>query len=567
MSQKGATSTPSVLVSRLLDPGAYPHPVEHAECVETHISWVLLTGKYAYKIKKPMSLGFLDFSTLSLRHAACLEELRLNRRFAPQLYIDVVPIAGPVDCATVSGAGETVEYAVRMHQFEQSDQLDRLLDAGGLEEADIARAAERIARFHDVAPRVDADNSYGLPASIKHPVEETLRTLSGLLSNPAEQEMLRVLATWCLNCFNRLESTFALRRQRGCVRECHGDLHLGNLVRLGNEVVPFDCIEFSAELRWIDVMSDIGFLMMDLLYRSRTQFAFRLINAYLETCGDYAGVAVLRYYLVYRALVRSMVALLRSKQLTPKDTTAATTIGDAEAHLHLAQQLASPSQPVLFLMHGFSGSGKTYISSNLMQRWPAIRVRSDVERKRLLGLASTESTRSDIGAGAYSQASNEATYRRLFESAATALDAGFSVIVDAASLQQRQRHLFRELATARGVPFVILDCVVPTIELRRRLRERIASGADASEANDAVLDEQLQRAEPLDVTERAETVTIDAGMADNGDVLVAHLSMRLSSARLQSFPNQNVQPGSDPIGRKAVELSRKRSPDPSSARF
>lgn len=529
MSRSTKLPTQSALITRLHDPEAYPHPVEHVECVETHISWVLLTGKYAYKVKKPVALGFLDFSTLPLRHSACLEELRLNRRFAPQLYVDVAPIAGPIDCATVCGAGEIVEYAVRMHQFEQSDQLDRLLDAGGLEEADIARAAERIARFHEGAPRVDPDSGYGSPASIKHPVEETLRTLKTLLVDATQQEMLKALATWSLHCFNTLETTFAMRRQQGCVRECHGDLHLGNLVRLGDEVVPFDCIEFSAELRWIDVISDIGFLMMDLLCRSKTGFAFRLINAYLESRGDYSGVAVLRYYLVYRALVRTMVALLRTKQLTHMNTAAATTVADAEAHLRLAYQLASPPSPVLFLMHGFSGSGKTYVSSRLMQRWPAIRVRSDVERKRLLGLTPTQTTRSASGTSAYSHASNEATYRRLLESAATALDAGFSVIVDAASLQQKQRHLFRDLARARGLRFVILDCVAPATELRRRLRERIARGADASEADEAVLDQQLRHAEPLDATECTQAVAIDPGMAGDVEALAANLSERLGS--------------------------------------
>lgn len=517
------------LIARLHDPATYPHPVAHVECVETHISWVLLTGNYAYKIKKPVAFGFLDFSTLPLRHAACLDELRLNRRLAPQLYVDVVSIAGPVDSAKVCGVGETIEYAVRMHQFEQADQLDRLLDAGGLGEADIAQAAECIASFHEAAPRVDADHGYGSPASIEHPAQETLRTLRALLTDAALQETLGVLTTWNLSCFNALETTFAMRRQQGYVRECHGDLHLGNLVRLGDQIVPFDCIEFSAELRWIDVISDIGFLMMDLLCRCKTEFAFRLINAYLETTGDYSGVAVLRYYLVYRALVRTMVAMLRSKQLALKDTAPSPTIVDAQAHLRLAHQLASPPPPVLFLMHGFSGSGKTYVSSKLMERWPAIRVRSDVERKRLLGLTPTQTTSSDIGAGAYSHSSNEATYQRLFESAATALEAGFSVIVDAASLQRRQRRLFRELATARGQRFVILDCVAPVTELRSRLRERIACGADASEADEAVLDQQLQHAEPLIAIECAEAVSIDAGMANDVEALVANLSSRLSN--------------------------------------
>ena len=519
------------LIARLLDPAAYPHPVEKVTCVETHISWVLLTGTYAYKVKKPVALGFLDFSTLALRHAACLEELRLNRRLAPQLYVDVVPITGPAERAVVQGQGEPVEYAVRMLEFPQADQLDRLLEAERLTEADIVRAAQRIARFHDEELRVDPASDYGSPHAIRHTVEETLRGLVPLVTDAAQREAVEVLAAWSRGRLDALAATFAARREHGDVRECHGDMHLGNLVRLGDEVVPFDCIEFNAELRWIDVISDIAFLMMDLLYRKKDRLAYCLINEYLETRGDYAGIAVLRFYLVCRALVRALVALLRRKQLPPEAAAAAAAAGDAEAHLRLARQLAAPPAPVLLLMHGLSGSGKTCVSGELMQRWPAIRVRSDVERKRLLGLAADQSTQSGFGAGAYSPETNAATYQRLIDAAETGLAAGFSMIVDAASLQRRQRERFRALAAERGVSFVIVSCVAPELELRRRLRERSAHGADASEADGAVLDEQLRRAEPLDATELADALIVDPDSAANVESILASLLARATPER------------------------------------
>jgi predicted kinase len=353
-------------------------------------------------------------------------------------------------------------------------------------------------------------------------VQETLRALGPLVADTAQHAIVDELAAWTGERLAALEPTLAARREGGFVRECHGDLHLGNLVRLGDEVVPFDCIEFSAELRRIDVISDIAFLMMDLQYRDRTRLAYRLINAYLEARGDYGGVAVLRFYLVHRALVRALVALLRRRQLPSQATAAAAAAGDAEAHLHLAQQLASPPAPVLFLMHGLSGSGKTRVSGDLMERWPAIRVRSDVERKRLFGLAADQPTRSGIGDGAYSQDASEATYQRLVDAAATGLAAGFSMIVDAASLQRRQRERFRAIAAAQGVRFVIVSCAAPEAELRRRLHERGARGGDASEADGAVLDEQLRRAEALDATERADAVSVDPDTS--GDALMSKLS-------------------------------------------
>ncbi|HET7778758.1 MAG TPA: AAA family ATPase [Rudaea sp.] len=526
MKRSTASDTTSPLIARLLVADAYPHPVGELTCIETHISWVVLTGTYAYKIKKPVAPGFLDFSTLPLRHAACLEELRLNRRLAPQLYVDVVPISGPIAHARVLGTGEPIEYAVRMREFAQADQLDRLLEAGRLGEGDIDRAARRIARFHEEAARADIGSDYGKPPAIKHPVENVLGTLRTLLGDATQRAALETLAGWMRARFDSLEPGFTARRRAGFVRECHGDLHLGNIARIGEQVVPFDCIEFSAELRWIDVISDIAFLMMDLLYRDRAGLAFRLINAYLEVRGDYAGVRVLRYYLVYRALVRSMVALLRRKQLAGQGAAAATVAGDAEAHLLLAQQLASPPAPVLFVMHGLSGSGKTRASGHLMERWPAIRVRSDVERKRLLGLAADQATKSAIGSGAYSRDATEATYQRLLEVSAAALEAGFSMIVDAANLQRAQRERFCAFAAEHRVRFVIVSCVAPEEELRRRLRERVALGTDASEADESVLDEQLRRAEPLDATELSETVIAGPG-ADDAEGLIASISTHL----------------------------------------
>lgn len=517
-----------------MQPDAYPHEVKDIRLAETHISWVLLTGEYAYKIKKPVDMGFLDFSTLPLRHSACLDELRLNRRMAPELYLDVVPIAGPVEQARVLGDGKPIEYAVRMREFPQADQLDRLLDAGALHEDDMQRAAGHLVQSHAGAPLVPPDSAFGTPPTIRHPVDEIIATLRELLSDASLRPELEHLAEWCQDRFTELEATFAQRKRQGFVRECHGDLHLGNLVRLHGDVVAFDCIEFSAELRSIDVVSDIAFLMMDLLYCAQPRLAYCLINAYLEIGGDYDGVAVLRYYLVYRALVRAMVALLRRRQIDAQSAAARQAADDAAGHLRLAHDLSTPTRPVLFLMRGLSGSGKTFVSSRLMQRWPALRVRSDVERKRLLGLGANRSTHETVGARAYSEATTEATYERLHDIAATALRSGFSIIVDAANLQQRRRDPFRQLAVSLGAHFVILTCTAPEDELRRRLRQRSAQGNDPSEADEAVLNDQLQNAEPLHAQESDVAIEVGPQLASDMDALTATLSARF--ARRKDVP-------------------------------
>jgi aminoglycoside phosphotransferase family enzyme len=529
MTPSTAPDTSRILLARLKAPQAYPDAVEHVHCVETHISWVLLTGTYAYKIKKPVSLGFLDFSTLALRRAACLEELRLNRRQAASLYIDVVPIAGPPDAAAVLGDGEPIEYAVRMHQFPQAAQLDRLLEAGELGPEDMVRCARQIAAFHGGLPPAAAGGAYGTPAAAWQPVEDNFRTLRESVSDASLRVRLDSLERWSRTEFETLRETFAARLKQGFVRECHGDLHLGNLVRLGSEILPFDCIEFSPALRWIDVISDIAFLMMDLLYRGRPQLAYHLINAYLESSGDYAGLSVLRYYLSYRALVRAKVAVLRGAQGSISD--AEVSEREAGTYMALAQRLASPAPPVLLLMHGLSGSGKSRLSGELMVLWPAIRIRSDVERKRIHGYASTASSGSRTGAGIYTPEAGAATYQRLADCAKTALAAGHCVIVDAASLQWQQREKFRSLAETAGVGFAIIDCVAPEPELRRRLRLRASRGDEVSEADEAVLDNQLRHAEPLREAERAMTLSADPVSAADPAALVARLARLLAAER------------------------------------
>ena len=332
---------PPLVRALLDDPACYNHPVETVQLVETHISWVLLTGSYAYKIKKPVDLGFLDFSTLALRYQDCLEELRLNRRLAAEYYLEVVAICGNPAHPRINGSGEILEYAVKMRQFPMAATLDKLAERGELGNEQIDELAARLAHFHTFeCERASADSSWGEPDAIARPVEENFRTLSAWLADPAESARLRQLQDWCDAEHARLAPLMAVRKQSGWVRECHGDLHLGNLAWVDGQLLIFDCLEFSPALRWIDVISEVAFCYMDLLQKSNqfpsadalslqglwddhllplrgrievgvgkfTALAARFLNAWLEATGDYQGVGLLRYYAVYRALVRAKVA-------------------------------------------------------------------------------------------------------------------------------------------------------------------------------------------------------------------------------------------------------------------
>jgi aminoglycoside phosphotransferase family enzyme/predicted kinase len=492
-----ATLTSSRLITALRDPSCYPHPVRRVDVIETHISWVLLTGDYAYKIKKPVTLGFLDFSSLEARRHYCNEELRLNRRTAPQLYLDVVPISGSVSRPAIGGVGNAFEYAVRMRQFPEDALLDRMARSATLQPYHLDRLAQLLAEFHSQIGRASADTAFGSSQCVLDNASRNFSEIEALAPIEHDLQLLRRLRDWTRNEHASLSAVLDARKQGGFVRECHGDLHLGNIALIDGVPTPFDCIEFNADFRWIDVMNEIAFLVMDLLDHRLPRLAFRFLNAYLEITGDYAGVRVLRFYLVYRALVRAKVACIRAQQpgIGNDDKRHAEQI--FRNRLQLAQRLAAWSRPALIIMHGLAGSGKTTVSQALLESFGAIRLRSDIERKRLHGLKPALRTGSGIEAGIYAAGATESTYDQLAHSARELLMVGYPVIVDATFLKHAHRDAFRMIASGNGVPFAIASCVAKEAALRERVVKRDSEGKDASEAGVAVLERQLATQDPL----------------------------------------------------------------------
>jgi aminoglycoside phosphotransferase family enzyme/predicted kinase len=468
-----------------------------ARVVETHVSWVLLDGRHAWKIKKPVRLPFLDFSDLARRARLCFEELRLNRRLAPALYVDVVPIHGTPAEPRLDGDGPAIEYALRMHEFPPGALLSEQLAAGTLQPEHLDRLAQRLAAFHAAAEVARPDSPWATPDVV---AGDSLRALEGLAAHGAAAADCDILRNWLQVQAARLRPVWQQRRRAGRVRECHGDLHLANAVLLEGAVTAFDCLEFDPALRWIDVFSDIAFLVMDLLAHGRGDLAFRFLNAYLDESGDHGGLPVLHWYLVYRALVRALVARIRSGQ------------GGADKgpdHLALALRLAGEGDARLLITHGVSGSGKSWVAQRLLQQAQAIRLRSDVERKRLHGLRALEASASRVRGGIYGQGATRRTYARLRDLARVALTSGQRVIVDAAFLRRSERDDFRRLAQECGVPFTLLHCTAPPELLRERVRARGERGDDASEADLAVLEAQRAGAEPLAAEEEGAAITVD----------------------------------------------------------
>ena len=514
-------------IASLMRPEAYPHPVTMpVRVAETHISWVLLTGEFAYKIKKPLRLSFLDYSTLERRRELCEEEVRLNRRHAPDLYLDVSAIGGTVGEPRVAGEGPALEYAVRMRQFDPGDELVALLAAGKVDAGDIAALGETVARLHSTAAAA-TDPRHGHPDTVRRIAGDNFAELRRLPECAPAMPAADALELRLAGEFERLRGLMLERRASGRVRECHGDLHCGNVVRWRGRLVPFDGIEFDEALRFIDVVNDIAFLTMDLAERGRGDLRRAALQAWCETLGDFDGLPLLPCYECYRSLVRAKVAALAALQATTDPARRGAAVADCLRYLDWAAARLAPRRPALLLTCGLSGSGKTWLAQRVAPALGALHLRSDVERKRLAGLAPHEDSRSPPDGGIYTLDFNERTYARLEHCAGAALAAGETVVVDAAFLRRAERLRFLELAQARGAPAVILACSAPDALLRRRVAERRAARSDASEAGPELLARQAGYWEPFGEPEQARVVAVDTSRPEAVADALAELERRL----------------------------------------
>jgi aminoglycoside phosphotransferase family enzyme/predicted kinase len=501
-------------LAALLTPRAYPHEVGEIRLVETHISWVLLTGGIAYKIKRPVRYPFVDLRSAERRRFLCEEEVRLNRRFAPELYEAVVPITVEAGNARIGGSGEAVEHAVRMRQFARSEELAVLVAESRIGPDELRTFGRYLFGIHRE-----------LPAEVAGPFSTVDAVRASLLANVEQLESIAARSGTALpdasfrprieSLIGRHARTIEGRKASGHVRECHGDLHCRNVVRHAGRLVAFDCLEFEEAFRWIDVAQEIAFLWMDLTARGAPAHAAAFLGAYLEAGGDYEACRLLRLYGAHCALVRAKVAATG----TPSPTDFAAYAGCAR------QLLGTDRRPTLVLTSGFSGSGKTWLARRLAPEIGAIHLRSDVERKRLAGVDPLAGTASPVGGGAYASDMNARTYRRLAASAADALAGGFNVIVDATFQRREDRARFVTLAREMNARLALVRCGAPDAVLEARIRERTRSAHDASEADLAVLDWQRTHFESIGPEEGLAVIdadtTRDSVVSDVGKALDA----------------------------------------------
>ena len=354
---------PDTLIKALQNPELYDHPVKDFRVIETHISQVLLTGDFAYKIKKPMDFGFLDFSTLERRKRFCEEELRLNSRLAAELYLEVVPITGTPEQPRLGGDGTPFEYAIRMRQFDQSQLFDVRQERDDLPAELLTNLARQVADFHKSLPPVADEKPLGTPEAVYAAMQENFDQIRPMLDDAGLLAQLDNLEDWTRTTFERCRDLIAHRRENGLVRECHGDLHLANTTVFNDQVTVFDCIEFNEPFRWIDVMNDLAFLLMDLESRQEPALANRVLNTYLEYRGDFEGLALLPLYKAYRAMVRAKIALFTLGNPNLSEAEKTDLMQRYRSYAQLAEDYGAIPNHYLLATTGLSASGKTCVSA------------------------------------------------------------------------------------------------------------------------------------------------------------------------------------------------------------
>lgn len=495
------------LAQSLLEGKGIDHSREDPRLIETHVSWLVLLGEYAYKIKKPVNLGFLDFTTLEKRRYFCEEEVRLNQRTAPDIYLDVIPFSGSETNPFPDDATAPFEYAVRMRRFDDSQLLSNVIAGGGVDEFVIHRLAESIASFHLSIGNREAPPAFATPVRVREPSDQNFEQIRPLLVDRTERRLVAELESWASTQHTLRQWDFRFRHDHGFVRECHGDLHLANIFYDGIRCTLFDCVEFNEAFRWTDVACDIAFTIMDLESKGSPELAHLLLNEYLQYTGDYGCLSVLDYYLVYRAMVRAKVAAIRADQ---DPGHAASLHNESRHYLSLARRYTETRPVSLVLMSGLSGSGKTTVARKLAAQTGAIHIRSDVERKRIFGLSPLESSRradTDI----YTDAANELTFSELESLARLLISRGLGVIIDATFIERDLRERFEAIAVEMGIPWRIVNCTASEDVIRKRLATRVS---DASEAGFEQFLDQRRRFDAFTAIEMDQKVDVNTGQDD-----------------------------------------------------
>lgn len=496
-------------IESLLDRRSYPARPHEVRLVQTHISYVFIAGDYVYKIKKPVNFGFLDYSTLDRRKFFCEEELRLNMRLCPSIYLGVVPVVDRDGTYVFEETGEPVEYAVKMVRLEEDRMMDELVARGEVTPRMIERVARVVADFHARAESGASVSKYGDVAAIRFNTDENFSQTENFVDIVLTRRRYEFIKAYT-DGFLAAGATFLARRvENGRIREGHGDLHLANICYT-DEPCIYDCIEFNERFRCNDVASEIAFLAMDLDFHGRTDLSHVFVDAYVEASGDGEVYQLLDFYKCYRAFVRGKVRSFPLDEEEASYEEKRFDLDEARRYFDLAYRYAGGKvRPVAIVMCGLSGTGKSYVADALAEHLNLVVIRSDVARKHLAGLAPTETRAAGYGAGIYSDEMTERTYRTMVEDAARLMAAGHSVLLDASFLKRRQRSIAVAAARAADARFLLVECSAPEDRVRARLAVREDEAANVSDATWPIYLEQKKHFEPPEEIDEHEHVRVD----------------------------------------------------------
>ncbi|MGG6298351.1 AAA family ATPase [Leptolyngbya sp. AN02str] len=459
----------------------YPLPRDPVQLIQTHVSYVFLTGEFAYKLKKPVNFGFLDYTTLEQRLHFCQEELRLNQRAAADLYLEVVPISQMEDSETgeprfqLGDAGTIVDYAVKMRQFPQDTLLTDLYEQGKVTEELVQELARVIAKFHQVTDTDDRIRNFGRVEQVRQAFDENFAQTQHYIGGPQTQQQFDETQAYCDRFFDEQQDLFQQRMEQDRIRECHGDLHLRNIAYWNDKLWLFDCIEFNEPFRFVDVMYDVAYLVMDFDIRQRQDLTALFLNTYTEETGDWDGLQVLPIYVNRQTYVRAKVTsfLLDDPNVSASDKQAAQET--AASYYRMAWEYTQPKAGKLMIMAGLSGAGKSTIARKLAKKLGAIHIRSDAVRKHLGGVPLYERGGDEL----YTPAMTQKTYGRLLELGTRLAANGYTVILDAKYNRQALRAEAIAQAQAHNISLQFIHCTAPAEELQRRVQQRTGDIADA----------------------------------------------------------------------------------------
>ena len=500
------------LVIALLDSKAYPETPQHVELVQTQMSFIFLSDDYVYKVKKPVNLGYLDYTTLDKRHFYCQREIELNRRLCPEVYLGVVPITKGKGSFLMGGQGEVIEYAVKMCRLSQEAMMDMLLTNNQVSTEMVARVAQRLVEFHQKAETNAGISAFGGLNAIKINTEENFTQTEKYIGKTISQEEYQRIREYTDSFVEENASLFRRRVEGGRIKDCHGDLHAAHIC-FTNGICIYDCIEFNDRFRYCDIASEVAFLAMDLDHYGRADLSDAFVNAYIDMSQDRELSQLLNFYKCYRAYVRGKVESFKLDDPYITKAEKRQTLDIASSYFDLADSYIR-SKPILFITAGLIGTGKTTLAQALARRLGLVVISSDVTRKQLASISVTEHRFEEFNTGIYSAEFSRKTYDKMFSQAKDILSGGRSVILDASFSRAEERLKAKGLAEKLGTDFFVVECRLDAESIKQRLAERLKEST-TSDGRWEIYEPQKRQFEPVTETSPTNHVIIDTSAPVN----------------------------------------------------